>query len=370
MKTSILGSILLLAGIHFSYSQPGVVACCSDTICEGESYTLSATWDSIMGGQTLEMVVDDSYTDTIDLGFDFTFFGISYSKCVLSTNGYIDFDITNAFMYSPWPIDEAIPSPNLPLNSIFGPYHDLDASAQPFGSLEYGTFGDPGSRVFVYSMCEVPLYECYDSLNTQQILLYESSNNIEIHLTNKTICPNWNDAVAIEGIQNNSGTIAYLVPGRNYPDIWSATNDAWRFVPDGTGYDILSIPHSPLQLYGSMLIWKTLAGDTVDTGNTISVSPLVTTTYVVSTTSFCGFSSDTVVVYVEECFPTSVGDILSTPLPDDASVMIFDETGRLVMNTKYSALNKAAETLPSGLYLLKISDQNQLIETRKIFLSK
>src|SRR5262249_35483810 len=43
----------------------------------------------------------------------------------------------------------------------------------------------------------------------------------------------WNGGAAIHGVQVD-GTTAYVIPGRNYPTQWSATNDAYRFTPQGT----------------------------------------------------------------------------------------------------------------------------------------
>src|SRR6185436_8049043 len=58
-------------------------------------------------------------------------------------------------------------------------------------------------------------------------------NAIEIYIRNKPLCSSWNGGAAIEGIQNANGTVAYVVPGRNYPSQWTATNDAYRFTPNG-----------------------------------------------------------------------------------------------------------------------------------------
>jgi hypothetical protein len=64
------------------------------------------------------------------------------------------------------------------------------------------------------------------------VILYETSNNIEMHIQNKPLCTAWNGGYAIEGIQDATGTQAAYVPGRNYPTQWMASNDAWRFSPN------------------------------------------------------------------------------------------------------------------------------------------
>ena len=67
---------------------------------------------------------------------------------------------------------------------------------------------------------------------TQQIILYETSNMIDINIAEKSYCSGWDSGWAIEGIQNATGTVAYTVPGRNATQ-WTAVNDAWRFTPAG-----------------------------------------------------------------------------------------------------------------------------------------
>jgi gliding motility-associated-like protein len=74
---------------------------------------------------------------------------------------------------------------------------------------------------------------------THQIAIYETTNVIEVYIDHKTACPapgffttQWNDGLAIEGIQDASQTVAYTVPGRNNT-VWNASNDAWRFTPNG-----------------------------------------------------------------------------------------------------------------------------------------
>jgi hypothetical protein len=61
----------------------------------------------------------------------------------------------------------------------------------------------------------------------------KTTNIIEVYIQDKPICPSWNAGAAIEGIQNSTGTQAVVVPGRNFPVMWTATNDAWRFTPAG-----------------------------------------------------------------------------------------------------------------------------------------
>jgi gliding motility-associated-like protein len=278
-------------------AQQVIHACCDTFIClPGSPVQLSAEIDSGSTGELLQ-ILDDTYSQVVDLGFPFTFYGTTYTQCVLSTNAYITFDLSKALQYSPWPINYEAPSPFNPLNCIYGPWHDVDPSQPPYGTMGFGTFGEAPNRFFVFNFCSVPMYQCNDTLFTGQIILYEQNSLIEIHLGEKRICPTWNDAAAIEGVVDATGNNGVIIEGRNYPDVWTAFNDAYRFTPSGNSYTYEEIPYAPVPFAAGEPHWTTLAGNDVGDGYTITVTPTVTTSYIVNTAS-CGFSADTVTITV------------------------------------------------------------------------
>ena len=85
----------------------------------------------------------------------------------------------------------------------------------------------------------------------------------EVYIQNKPIC-NFNGGRAVIGIQNTSGTIGFTPNNRNTSQ-WNASNEAWRFTPDGTS--VFSID------------WYDNSGALIGTGDTILVCPTATTTY-------------------------------------------------------------------------------------------
>jgi gliding motility-associated-like protein len=184
---------------------------------------------------------DDYYGGIIPLPFKFCFFGNSYSKCVIGNNGMMTFDTTYAGGPNPWPLAAApqLPSPSQQLNSIMGPYMDIAPFllAVPHDSnyINYATIGTAPCRKFVVSFYNVPFYNtgtCPGNLLTSQMVLYETTNVIEIYIGAKISCASWNSGLAIEGIQNANGTLGYPVPGRNN-SVWSVVNDGYRFSPNG-----------------------------------------------------------------------------------------------------------------------------------------
>jgi gliding motility-associated-like protein len=163
-----------------------------------------------------------------------------------------------------------------------GAYYDIYpySGANPNASISTATYGTAPNRVFVVSFNQNPMFSCTSTSITQQIVLHEGTNQIDINIENKASC-SWNGDLAIEGIQNGNGTIGYAVPGRNC-SVWTATNDSWSFVPQGgTGGSGVN-PTS--------ITWSTTKfGPSIGTGDTIQVCPNATTQYFAKATyDLCG----------------------------------------------------------------------------------
>src|SRR5205823_4577590 len=170
------------------------------SICSGQTSTLTAP--SISSSTSNLVTADDMYGGVINIGFSFTFYGNTYTQCVVGTNGSICFNTANANTYHSWP-GNAMPSafPTNMRNTINFPWEDL---YNPMGGTTYyGTIGTAPNRIFVVEMCNIPYYSCWTSiLFSGQVLLYEGTNVIETHLGNKPVCPGWNAGGALHGVQN------------------------------------------------------------------------------------------------------------------------------------------------------------------------
>ncbi|MBS1687057.1 MAG: hypothetical protein JSS76_20135, partial [Bacteroidetes bacterium] len=243
---------------------------------------------SYTAGTAIIVGTDDIWSSTISLPFNFCYFGNTYNQVVVGANELISFNTAYAGTYCPWPLTAGttLPTTSYPLNSIMGPYQDIDPSCG--GTIKYQIIGSYPCRIFVISYYNVPMYaqgcffpgrtQCAPLSATSQIALYETTNAIEIYIGTKQSCPNsssgWNDGLAIEGIQDATGSLAYTVPGRNNT-VWNATNDAYRFTPSGPS--IVSVK------------WTGPGVNDSITGNsaqlyTISVCPPSSTTAPVTTT--------------------------------------------------------------------------------------
>jgi hypothetical protein len=78
-------------------------------------------------------------------------------------------------------------------------------------------------------------------LFTGQLKLFETSNNIEMHITSKVICSTWNEGGAILGLHNYNGSLSVVPAGYNYASTWTATNQAWRFTCNCAGCIVLPV---------------------------------------------------------------------------------------------------------------------------------
>lgn len=220
------------------------------------------------GGTPVIVNVDDIWSSGIALPFTFCFYGNNYNQFVIGANGIISFNVAQyAGAYCQYLINAAIPSTANPVNSIMGPYHDIDPGVA--GNINYQIYGTYPCRILVVNWNQVAMFSCNNLINTQQTVIYETTNVIETYIANKPLCANWNSGQAIHGIQNAAGTLATVVPGRNSATQWTASNDAWRFTPSGGASNVA-------------LTWYQV-GDTTSLSNTnvLQICPSATTDYVI-----------------------------------------------------------------------------------------
>ena len=230
-------------------AQPTLFIGNDTTIC-GNGLTLNATTTNfsatttyvnqlipfapVAPGGTAITLSDDQWSQAINIGFNFCFYGNTYTQCLIGSNGVITFNLSGASTtpggYCQWPISYAIPSPNLPTPSIMISFQDLYASMG--GTIKHQVYGQSPHRRFVVSFDSVAYFSCTSQFFTGQMILYEENSNIEIHIHNKSICSSWNGGAAILGIQDSAGTNAYWAPNHNYPTLWSDTDVAYLFHPD------------------------------------------------------------------------------------------------------------------------------------------
>jgi len=232
---------------------------------------------SFTGGTSIFIGIDDQWSNIIGLPFNFCFYGNSYNQLIIGANGLVSFDVSMANTWCEWLFSATIPTPGPPSggiynNSINGAYHDIDPSVTWTGAgndINFAVLGAPPCRTVVINFFDVPHFSCNNLTSTQQIVLYETTNVIEVYINSKPTCNFWNGGNAVIGIQNATGTIGITPPGRNTGN-WSASNEAWRFTPSGP-------PNYQIDWYDSNSVF-------IGTGNPFNVCPLTNSSYIVKAT--------------------------------------------------------------------------------------
>lgn len=234
---------------------------------------------------TLVPLSDDDVSPLIPIGFDFCFYGNSYSEVNIGSNGWIGFS-GGPFTFTSEPVPSV--SPGVPKNCIMGPWYDINPGVG--GTVRYQTLGVAPLRRFVVSYTNVPHFLCGGDLETYQIILYETSNEIENHIQTKGICFGWDDGNAVQALHNIDGTAAIISPGRNNTP-WSATNDAIRYTPMGD----------------PDIEWYDATGTLIGTGAAITICPIDPMIYTVNLIS-CGtiIATDDIFIDIVCCAPPTI----------------------------------------------------------------
>jgi hypothetical protein len=279
-------------GLGLSGSDPAAITCSTSSCVDLEATYLQLGQTTSYSVQSIpysppyqfgclanavSVNTDDVWSPTINLPFNFCFYGTNYNQCLIGSNGVLTFDTTTNSPggFSEWEFTNDLPNPALFRNSIFGVYHDIDPSVGGTVGWELVTLST-GCRALVASWNDIPMFSssCNSILYTGMMVLYENTNIIEVYIKQKSVCASWNGGNAIVGVQNAAGTVGTVAPNRNALSAdWTTTNEAWRFVPSGSS--ITSIKW--YQGAGT-------GGPVVGTTDVINVCPASTTTYTAEVT--------------------------------------------------------------------------------------
>ncbi len=296
-------------------------------------------------GQQILPDQDDKFFDIYNLGdFDICFYDNSYNQYIMNDNGVVSFDLSRAnqavggdpsnggwrLFYTAAeaavvgggtaagdPIKLGANGNQFLLNNaIYLPGHDLFTTNLPAGAEFYwNIYGTAPNRRLVIGLYEIPMYGCFSIMQTHQIIIYETTNIIEIHIQNIDICDTWNPSTGpggftLIGIQNDNRDKSAVAPGRD-TDEWETTFESWRFIPDaGT--------------VRPEFAWYTNYDNTTNTGDLYSTneaetfSPTVTTLYtaevryidacsgdlIISTQDFLVIVDDSLDGEIDELIPT------------------------------------------------------------------
>jgi len=281
-KISYLFSLFLSSClILLSFGSRGQVILTMDTVyCGSTTTTLHAT---VIGDVPLSsgIVEDDIYAPSAyPLGFTFDFYGTPYTQVLIGANGNLSFDLSLAGAYDPWPISAALLGNTSVLNCICGPWCDIYVPA--YGIITYSNDGTAPNRRFIVNFCRCAMFSCTTQWITTQMVLNETTNDVDVYVAHKTFCTSWNSGAAIIGVQNAAGTDAVVAPGRDFPATYNCVDEGWKFTPisGGTTYSVTPVPFSPVPYPATMLYWyDSSTGAFIDSGSTLTVSATTSGTY-------------------------------------------------------------------------------------------
>ena len=394
MKKLFKPASALFLGFFISIASPSVaqnILGMPDTaICQGAQLTLSvvpavnAQPFPQIGNWTTQSLNDDQWSPVISLPFAFTFYGNVYNSLIVGSNGVVGFNTATAGGYCTWPINTPMPSatPADMRNTIMCPWQDLLPTVAG-STIRYGTFGVAPNRVFIVEWDDVGMFSCTQTCNTSQAQLFEGSNIVETHIGSKNLCANWNQGRAIHGLNNATGTVAHIVPGRNCCVQWTASQDGYRFTPapSPTWYTMTPVPYSPIVFLTAANIsvsWF-LNGNPVGTGPTINVTPSTTSNYIVQVSyTSCGsfLFRDTVTVIVTPPFTLSLSSVDVACFGDStgSATVVASSTATLPLTYQWSTVppqsNSTANNLNANTYTVTVTDNGGCIVTGSVTINE
>lgn len=366
-----------------------VTICLGDdiTVCAGTSVTIENCTGNTGNAQGILLdnvtpvtLNDDEWSGVANIGFPFNFYGVDNTQCIIGSNGLISFDLTKAGGYCSWNLSGAgtMPNPGFDdaLNAVMLAYQDMNPSnfVSPIGQIGYQTTGIAPNRQFVVLYKDINFFDCETVCNYMSVILYEGSNNIEIQIGEKPLCDTWNDGLAIQGIQNASGTNASITPGRNNSQ-WAANQECKRWTPTSpsntNNYTISDEAYILVTSNSTELQWEDSNGNTYPFNNGVLVVDPVeigTVGYSISG-SACGASLGTI---SETSWITGVNSGVEAFAIDDLCSAGLGEVsanptgGTPTYSFNWPALGANTQTVinvPAGTYTVNMTDGNGCVAT-------
>ena len=254
-------------------------------------------------GTRMPIGIDDVFADNFtNIPYPFYFFGQRKNQFRIGANGLVTFCSPSDFGSGnscPW----AFSSNNqLPWNgtsqhtdpfnqarmrdAIYGvmedthPGHFVGSETNRIDGIYYGIQDEFPCRKIICSWKEAPNFGDYSHKGTYQIVCYEGSNIIEVHVKQRRCCPTTSDAMI--GIQNATAQPQQPSTTPGDPNYFVQAGSPAAFWPSGrnvftTNIDTISYRFTPQGMTARNCIWFRLLpnGDSI----TLTTNPLDTNGY-------------------------------------------------------------------------------------------
>jgi len=186
------------------------------------------------GNIIVDGYVDDESYGSFDIGFTFKFYGTDYTQFYINSNGQLLFG-EGSFEST----EVSIPDAAAP-NNFIAPFWD-DLVVDSYGNILYTTIGAAPNRKLMIQYRNMGFYPYPATLGTFQVILYETSNIIQIQYR-LIVLPSSErgcGSSATIGIENSTGTAGVQYAFHNSTAVSSEL--AISFTPiDGSFYSMNS----------------------------------------------------------------------------------------------------------------------------------
>ncbi|MFK7787675.1 MAG: gliding motility-associated C-terminal domain-containing protein [Crocinitomicaceae bacterium] len=336
ITSNLLVVIAFLVGSFNANSQASVCLGTDASVCIGSSIDIvdcnpGSVSGIVLPSPTNVSLSDDSWSAAVPLGFTANFYGTNYTQCVIGSNGVVSFNLGNANGYCPWALGGAGTMPNpgfaAALNSMMPAYHDINPANSPGGSIYYQTIGTAPNRQFVVVYKNLSAFGPPGFCIDMALIVNETSNVIEYHISYKALSPTWNGGLGIQGVQNATGTVASITPGRNNSQWSILAPEAKAWTPTSptntSAYSISNIPFQPIvnAASGGSLAWGNTLNNTQQPYNngTLTVNPVLpgTTGYFLVSSLPVACSNNPAIANSDTTFITGVSSQVSAASTPD-----------------------------------------------------
>ena len=237
-------------------------------------------------GTQLPNGADDKFCDNaVTIPYPFYFFGIRKNSFAAGGNGIITFNASSAGQHCDYGTYSAIPwtsssssKPNLSyhLDAIYGVFQDTDPGCSNVSGTRgiwYGIKDQYPCRKIICSYNKLPMYSCGNTTNASeprwnsyQIVCYEGSNIIEVHVKSRrySTYASWCQYGLI-GIQNATGLPQVKSNTHGDPNYYVVNGSPAAFFPTGcnpmsnnTDLDTVAYRFTPQGTTRKMYLWYRL----------------------------------------------------------------------------------------------------------------
>ncbi len=187
--------------------------------------------------------LDDGGWGGIPIGFNYNFFGSTFSTLAVGTNGLMMFGTVPAYGTNPGELGQfaftltpqVFPNASNPGNVIAWLANDMIwSNTTENNSLRYWNDGIAPTRRFILEAKNIRNYNSASALSTVQVILYETTGIVEVHVLNAAAStPSTTEANCRKtiGLQDATKTIGATAPGWSARTAIQTTPVAFRFSP-------------------------------------------------------------------------------------------------------------------------------------------